>query len=225
MKLLVVEDEVSLQKSIYDYFAQNGNICENASDYETAYQKIALYEYDCIILDLMLPDGNGINLLKYLKSVQKADGVVIISARNALEDKIHGFDLGADDYLIKPFHLSELNARVTAVVRRKNQHISNTISFHEIGMDLMAKTVTVHSAEVYFTRKEYELLLYFITNKGKAVSRAAAAEHLWGDDADMADSFDFIYTHIKNIRKKITEAGGTDYFHSVYGVGYRLTDA
>ena len=224
MKLLVVEDELTLLRNIKEYFTQQSNVCETATTYEAAYQKIALYEYDCIILDLMLPDGEGISLLKFLKSIQKADGVVIISARNALEDKIKGFELGADDYLIKPFHLSELNARVTAVVRRKNQYINNIVQFREIKVDLPAKMVYVNNVEVYFTRKEYDLLLYFIANKGKTISRGAAAEHLWGDDADMADSFNFIYTHIKNIRKKLTEVGGTDYFQSVYGVGYRLVD-
>ncbi len=224
MKILIVEDELDLSSAIKDYLTSEGNLCETSATYETAYQKISLYSYDCILLDLMLPDGDGLKLLKYLKSLQKTEGVVIISARNALDDRITGLNLGADDYLIKPFHLSELNARIAAIIRRKNNQHSNVLNFNEIGVDLNAKTVTVNGHEVHFTRKEYDLLLYFIYNKSKAISKSAAAEHLWGDDADMADSFDFIYTHIKNIRKKLSDAGAKDYFHSVYGVGYRFSD-
>lgn len=224
MKILIVEDERDLSSAIKDYLTSEGNLCETAFTYDAAYQKISLYNYDCILLDLMLPDGDGLKLLNHLKSLQKTEGVVIISARNALDDRIVGLNLGADDYLIKPFHLSELNARIAAIIRRKNNHHSNVLNFNEIGVDLNAKTVTVNGHEVHFTRKEYDLLLYFIYNKSKAISKSAAAEHLWGDDADMADSFDFIYTHIKNIRKKLSDAGAKDYFHSVYGVGYRFSD-
>jgi DNA-binding response OmpR family regulator len=224
MKILIVEDEPDLSSAIKDYLMSEGNLCETAITYEAAYQKISLYNYDCILLDLMLPDGDGLKLLQYLKSLQKTEGVVIISARNALDDRITGLNLGADDYLIKPFHLSELNARIAAIIRRKNNQHTNLLNFNEICIDLNAKTISVNDQEVHFTRKEYDLLLYFIYNKGKAISKSAAAEHLWGDEADMADSFDFIYTHIKNIRKKLSDIGAKDYFHSVYGVGYRFSD-
>ncbi|MDT3400971.1 response regulator transcription factor [Mucilaginibacter terrae] len=224
MKILIIEDEPGLSSAIKDYLTTEGNLCETALTYETAYQKISLYTYDCILLDLMLPDGNGFKLLQHLKSLKKAEGVIIISARNALDDRITGLNLGADDYLIKPFHLSELNARIAAIIRRKNNLYSNVLNFNEISINLDAKMITVNEQEVHFTRKEYDLLLYFIYNKGKAISKSAAAEHLWGDDADMADSFDFIYTHIKNVRKKLSDAGAQDYFHSVYGVGYRFAD-
>ncbi|MGX5691308.1 response regulator transcription factor [Arcticibacter tournemirensis] len=223
MKILIVEDEVSLLKSIKDYLTHEGNICESVSRFETARQKLSLYDYDCVVLDLMLPDGEGMQLLKYIKSLHKTYGVVIISARNALEDKITGLNLGADDYLVKPFHMSELNARIAAIIRRKDHNSNTQIIFNEITIDPLAKTVTVNDTEVYFTRKEYNLLVYFVVNRGKVISKNAAAEHIWGDDADMANSFDFIYTHIKNIRKKLLEAGSKDYFHSVYGVGYRFT--
>ena len=224
MKILIVEDELDLSSAIRGYLTSEGNLCETAASYETAYQKISLYSYDCILLDLMLPDGDGLKLLQYLKSLQKTEGVVIISARNALDDRITGLNLGADDYLIKPFHLSELNARIAAIIRRKNNQHTNLLNFNEICIDLNAKTISVNDQEVHFTRKEYDLLLYFIYNKGKAISKSAAAEHLWGDEADMADSFDFIYTHIKNIRKKLSDTGAKDYFHSVYGIGYRFSD-
>lgn len=224
MKILIIEDELDLSSAIRDYLTSEGYLCETAITYDAAYQKISLYSYDCILLDLMLPDGDGLKLLKHLKSLQKTEGVIIISARNALDDRITGLNLGADDYLMKPFHLSELNARIAAIIRRKNNQHSNIFTFNEIEVDLGAKTITVNRQEIHFTRKEYDLLLYFIYNKGKAISKSAAAEHLWGDDADMADSFDFIYTHIKNIRKKLSDAGAKDYFHSVYGLGYRFTD-
>ncbi|WDF54688.1 response regulator transcription factor [Mucilaginibacter sp. KACC 22063] len=225
MKILIVEDEADLMSAMKDYLTSEGNVCETAATFDSAYQKISIYDYDCILLDLMLPDGNGFQLLKHLKSLDKSDGVVIISARNALDDRITGFNMGADDYLIKPFHLSELNARIAAVTRRKNNQHSTIVTFNEIKIDLLAKTVNVNNHELHFTRKEYDLLLYFIYNKGKAISKSAAAEHLWGDDADMADSFDFIYTHIKNIRKKLADAGAKDYFHSVYGLGYRFSES
>ncbi len=224
MKILIIEDELDLSSAIRDYLTSEGYLCETATTYDAAYQKISLYSYDCILLDLMLPDGDGLTLLKHLKSLQKTEGVIIISARNALDDRITGLNLGADDYLMKPFHLSELNARIAAIIRRKNNQHSNIFTFNEIEVDPGAKTITVNMQEIHFTRKEYDLLLYFIYNKGKAISKSAAAEHLWGDDADMADSFDFIYTHIKNIRKKLSDAGAKDYFHSVYGVGYRFAD-
>ncbi len=224
MKLLIVEDEPGLLNSIKDYLTREGNLCETAPRYETAMNKLALYDYDCIILDLMLPDGEGMQILRHLKLLNKTEAVIIISARNILEDKITGLNLGADDYLVKPFHLSELNARISAIIRRKSYSSNNQIVFNEITIDPSAKTVNVNDIEVYCTRKEFDLMVYFVVNKGKAVSKSAAAEHIWGDDADMADSFDFIYTHIKNIRRKLHEAGCKDYFHSVYGVGYRFSE-
>ncbi|MDB5119590.1 MAG: two-component system response regulator [Sphingobacteriales bacterium] len=225
MKVLIVEDEDGLRKSIDQYLTAEGNVCDCASTYEAASQKLAIYDYDCILLDLTLPDGEGLELLRNLKKRNKADGVLIISARNSIDQKIEGLSLGADDYLIKPFYLSELNARIMAIVRRRNFNGNDLIHFNEIEINLIAKEIKVKNLPVYFTRKEFDLILYFIANKNKVISRAAAAEHIWGDDADMADSFDFIYTHIKNIRKKLTDAGSKDYFNSVYGVGYKFIDA
>ncbi|TDG34931.1 response regulator transcription factor [Pedobacter changchengzhani] len=222
MKIFIVEDELSLQNSMERYLTSERNICVCASTYAEAYEKLSIYEYDCVLLDLNLPDGEGLQLLKHLKKLNKGAGIIITSARNALDQKIEGLSLGADDYLTKPFHLSELNARILALVRRKNMSGAMQVTFNELMIDIDSKEVFVHGKIIYFTRKEFELLLYFIVNKGKAISKAAAAERIWGDDADMADSFDFIYTHIKNIRKKLMDAGSNDYFHSVYGVGYRF---
>lgn len=225
MKILIIEDEQGLRESIEEYFTEAGNICETASDYQTALTKVNLYRYDCILLDITLPGGSGISLLKNIKENDYTDGILIISAKNSLDDRLEGLDLGADDYLVKPFHLSELKARVTAIIRRKSYNGSNLLTFNEISIDLLGKEVKVGKQAIKFTRKEYALLLYFIANKGKVISKNAIAEHLWGDGVDMADNFDFIYSHIKNIRKKLMEAGSKDYIQAAYGMGYKFTEA
>ena len=224
MKILIIEDEEGLRESIEEYFTGDGNICETAATYQSALGKINLYRYDCILLDITLPGGNGIDLLKTLKENNHPDGVLIISAKNSLDDRLDGLNLGADDYLVKPFHLSELKARVSAIIRRKTFNGSNLLLFNEITIDLLAKEVKVDKLPVKFTRKEYALLLYFIANKGKVVSKNAIAEHLWGDGIDMANNFDFIYSHIKNVRKKLVEAGCRDYIQAAYGMGYKFTE-
>ncbi|MEO7800899.1 MAG: response regulator transcription factor [Ginsengibacter sp.] len=222
MKLLVIEDEKELSISICTYLANEQFMCEQAFDYNSALEKIALYDYACIILDINLPGGNGLSLLKELKRDNKADGVLIISAKNSIDDKVFGLKAGADDYLTKPFHLSELAARVAAIIRRKSFEGKNVINFDALELDLNQKTVTVDNTTVELTRKEYELLLYFISNKNKVISKGAIAVHLWGDDMDMANNYDFIYTHIKNLRKKLVHAGASDYIQSVYGMGYKF---
>lgn len=224
MKLLVIEDEAGLRDSIRDYFTDASNVCETANDYPAALQKINVYRYDCIILDITIPHGNGLDILRSLKQNRYPDGVLIISAKNSLDDRLHGLDLGADDYLPKPFHLSELLARATAIVRRKSFDGNHLVVFNEIQINLLAKSVMVNEQPVKLTKKEYDLLLYFIANKDKVVSKNALAEHLWGDEIDLADNFDFIYSHIKNVRKKLVDAGSKDYIQSAYGMGYRFTD-
>jgi DNA-binding response OmpR family regulator len=223
MKLLIVEDEKTLSDSILSYLTQESFVCEVADSYANALEKIELYDYDCILLDINLQDGSGLELLKELKANHKSDGVLIISARHSLEDKVAGLQLGADDYLPKPFHLSELGARVTAIIRRRHSGGNNLIRLEEVVIDTQARSVTVNNHPLELTRKEYQLLLYFAYNKGRVVSKNAIAEHLWGDDTDAAASYDFIYTHIKNLRRKLVEAGARDYIQSVYGMGYKLT--
>ena len=223
MKILVIEDEQALSDSILAYFTGEGNICELARDFASASEKIAVYHYDCILLDLGLPGGEGLELLTQLKSTNKKDGVLIISARHSLDDRLAGLDLGADDYLVKPFHLSELKARVSAIVRRKNFDGNNAISFNEIKVDVSAMKITVNDQPVALTKKEFDLLIYFISNKNKVVTKNAMAEHLWGDEMDLSDDFDFIYTHVKNLKKKLSEAGAKDYLRSVYGIGYKFS--
>jgi len=224
MKILVIEDERALLESILAYFTGEGNICEYASDFAAANEKISLYSYDCILLDLGLPGGEGLELLTRLKQLKKRDGVLIISARHSLDDKLMGLDLGADDYLVKPFHLSELKARVSAIIRRKNFDGANVIIFNEITVDVSAMKITVRGNQVFLTKKEFDLLVYFLSNRNKVVTKNAMAEHLWGDEMDLSDDFDFIYTHVKNLRKKLLEAGAADYLRSVYGIGYKFGD-
>ncbi|TDG36155.1 response regulator transcription factor [Pedobacter changchengzhani] len=223
MKILIVEDEQLLLHSILDYLKGEGNVCESASDFNSALNKINLYSYDCILLDLGLPGGEGLEILTKIKALKKGDGVLIISARHALDDKLAGLDLGADDYLVKPFHLSELKARLTAIVRRKNFNGNNIVVFNEISIHQSSMFVSVNDNKLTLTKKEFNLLIYFLANKNKVVSKNAIAEHLWGDEMDMSDDFDFIYTHVKNLRKKLLEAGSKDYLHSVYGVGYKFS--
>ncbi len=222
MKILVIEDEVDLSSSICSYFANEQFVTETAFDYDSAFEKISLYDYTCIVLDITLPDGSGLNILKELKANDKADGVIIISAKNSLDDKVLGLKEGADDYLTKPFHLSELSARVASIIRRKSFGGKNLIVFDEIQIDFNAKKVTATGHELELTKKEYDLLLYFISNKNKVVSKTAIAEHFWGDDMDLADNYDFIYTHVKNLRKKLLQAGCPDYIKSIYGIGYKF---
>ena len=183
-----------------------------------------MYEYDCILLDLMLPDGDGFDILRELKRLNKTEGVIIISAKENLETRIDGFNLGADDYLTKPFHLSELLVRMQALIRRKNFNGSNIISFNEIAVDVMGKSVTVNNTKLDITKKEIDLLLYLIGNQNKVLSKSAIAEHLSGDMADMLDNHDFVYAHIKNLKKKLTSAGAGDYIKTVYGLGYKWQD-
>lgn len=206
-----------------DYLSSQQYVCESVANFREALEKIELYQYDCIVLDIMLPGGSGLKILQALKDANKTDGVIIISARTELEDKITGLQLGADDYLTKPFHLSELNVRIAAIIRRKNQQGSNLLSFEEIAVDTQGKTAMIDGKNISLTRKEYDLLVYFIINKNRVLSKSAIAEHLWGDAMDMADNFDFIYAHIKNLRKKLLAAGSGDYLQSIYGMGYKFS--
>jgi DNA-binding response OmpR family regulator len=222
MKILIVEDEKELSGSMVKYLQSENYLCETAVDRKTAWDKIDSFDYDCILLDVTLPDGNGLSLLEDLKKNGKTDGVIIISARDSISDRIRGLDLGADDYLVKPFHLSELNARIAAVIRRRRFNGQNIIVLNEITIDLLAKVIFIDNNPVELTRKEYDLLLFLATNKNRVISKNAIAEHLLGTQVDFLDNFDFIYTHIKNLKKKLMQAGGGDYIKSLYGAGYKF---
>jgi len=222
MKILIVEDEQELMKSMATYLKSENFVCEEAPDYKTAREKIELFSYDCILLDVSLPDGNGLSLLNELKENKKSDGVIVISAKNSISDRIQGLNLGADDYLTKPFHLSELNARILAVIRRRYFQGQQILIFNELTIDLTAKTVSVHRCTVELTRKEYDLLLYLAYNKNRVISKNAIAEHLSGDDSDIYSNYDFIYSHMKNLKKKLQQAGCSEYIRSIYGMGYKF---
>lgn len=221
MKILIVEDEPDLSASIGTYLSDENYKCEYATTFREALEKTDLYQYDCIVLDLMLPGGDGLKILEELKDQNKQDGVIIISARNSLDDKIRGLQIGADDYLAKPFHLPELAARVYSIIRRKKFDNSNIIEQNELRIDVLAKSITVNDQQVNLTRKEFDLLLYFVSNKNKVISKSALAELISGDIADMFDNYDFIYAHIKNLKKKLTEAGYGNYLKTMYGTGYK----
>ncbi len=222
MKLLIVEDELSLLNSIKDYFEQSDFLCEGVLTFREAITRIEDFTYDCIILDINLPDGNGFQLLQYLRECKKDDSVIIISARNSLDDKIAGLNLGADDYLAKPFHLSELNARVKALIRRKYTQGINQLEMGNITLDLSAHTVNCNNKPVALTKNEFDLLLYLLNNKNKVVSKQAIAEHIYGDQADNLPSFDFVYSQIKNLKRKLKEKGCEEQIQTVYGLGYKL---
>ncbi len=221
MKVLIIEDESELSNSIARYLEAQQYSCEQAADYPQALEKLGSYQYDCILLDLMLPGGSGMEILRNLKAGSQQAGLIIISAKDALEDKITGLELGADDYLAKPFHLPELAARVFSVIRRRKFDNVNIIKQAELSIDLLAKTVMVNNHQVLLTRKEFDLLLFFIGNKNRVISKSALAEHLSGDLADMLDNHDFIYAHIKNLKRKLQDAGCGHYLKTIYGNGYR----
>jgi len=222
MKILIIEDEPQMLENMRQTLLREQYTVETAADFRTAHDKIGVYDYDCILLDISLPDGNGLELLKHLKNLGKADGVIIVSAKDSLDDRIKGLDLGADDYLPKPFHMAELHARVRAVVRRRNFEGTNSIEIGNLTVDPESRTLVIGEKDVALNRKEYDILLYLISNKTRLVTKAALAEHVWGDHIDQADSFDFIYSQIKNLRKKLTEAKATVEIEAVYGVGYKL---
>jgi len=224
MKILIIEDEIELLIAISNYLIKESYICELAENFRNANEKLSIFEYDLILLDIGLPDGNGLEILKKIKSQQVKSGVIIISAKNSLDDKIMGLDLGADDYLTKPFQLSELNSRIKAVLRRRQFNGNSIITINEIAINTDSKSISVCGKEITFTKKEYDLILYFIINRNRVLTKMAIAEHLWDDNIDMASNFDFIYTHLNNIRKKIEKAGGKDYIQTIYGMGYKFKE-
>lgn len=219
MKVLIVEDEYELGQGIAQYLQADNYLCEVVSTIEKATQKLGAYHYDCVVLDVMLPDGSGLEILEQV--LPNESGIIVISAKGSLEDKVEGLQRGADDYLAKPFHLPELAARIYAIIRRKKHNNKNTIQHNELEIDLLARTVAVHSTNIDLTKKEFDLLLYFISNKNRVLSKSTIAEHLSGDIADMFDSHDFVYAHIKNLKKKLTDAGCIWYLKTLYGTGYK----
>ncbi len=223
MKILIVEDDQELLRAMLKYFDTFGYVCERAKTVKEAKLLTADHDYDCVVLDLNLPDGDGLDVLQSIKRKKKQAGVLILSANDSLEDKLDGLHLGADDYLTKPFHLAELNARLISIVRRKQRDGNDLLEFNEIKIDSAAKEVWVHDNKLRLTKKEYELLLFLVTNKNRVVTKQSISDHIWGDYVESSESYDFIYSHLKNLRKKIVEMGGEDYVQTVYGIGYKFS--
>lgn len=224
MKILIVEDENELLETLTASLAKEHFVIEKAGDFRTASGKITDYDYDCILLDIMLPGGSGLLLLEQLKKSGRTDNVIIISARDSLDDKLAGLGLGADDYLTKPFHMAELNARIKAVLRRKKLNGKNTIETANLALNPEDRQVLVDGRDVPLNRKEFDILNYFLFNQNRLVTKTALAEHVWGDNIDQADNFDFIYYQIKNLRKKLQSAGSRLEIEAVYGIGYKLVE-
>ena len=221
MKILIVEDEHKLSDSIVTYLKSEKYLCEQAFDYNEALEKVRGYDYDCVLLDLMLPGGSGLDILRDIKRRNNPAGVIIVSAKDSLDDKVKGLEIGADDYLPKPFHLAELGMRVYASIRRKEFGASNTLENNGIKINLLEKSVEANGRPVTLTKSEYDLLLFFIGNRNRVLSKGAIAEHLSGDFADMMDNFDFVYTHIKNLKAKLAQTGMPNCIQNVYGMGYK----
>lgn len=222
MKILIVEDEIELCNVIKSFLEGEKYIVETASDYVSGQSKLANYDYDCVLLDITLPGGTGMQLLAELRALGKNDSVIIISAKDSVEDKVEGLELGADDYLAKPFHLAELLARIKTIIRRKNHHGEQALSFKNVKLFPEERKVLIGTDEVQLNRKEYDLLYYFMIRPEKLITKPSLAEAVWGDDADQSDSLDFIYSQIKNLRRKLKNHRAEVDFQAVYGVGYKL---
>jgi DNA-binding response OmpR family regulator len=222
MKLLLVEDEMELVSGISQYLIEEGYLIEIASTFDVGKEKLLLFDYDCAIIDITLPDGSGLDLIRLIKAKFLKTGIIIISARDSLDDKILGLDIGSDDYLTKPFYLSELNARIKSILRRRNFSGNKEFIVDEIRITLNDSRIHIYDKPLDLTKKEYELLLFFTSNLNRVITKESIAEHLWGDSIDSADSYDFIYTHIKNLRKKIIDLGGKDHIRTLYGMGYKF---
>lgn len=224
MKILVIEDEAELRDVLTQSLEKESFVVESASDFVSALDKVGVYDYDCILLDINLPGGSGLDILKELKKMGKTDGVIIVSARNSVDDKVEGLALGADDYLAKPFHTAELTARVKSVLRRKQFNGSNITTLRNLSVDFDKREVSINGTPIELNRKEFDILTYFMANKNRLVSKTALAEHVWGDQIDEADSFEFIYSQIKNLRRKLKTHGSEVEIQAIYGIGYKLSD-
>ena len=224
MKLLIIEDDASLSEIMCRALRSEGYVVECAATFFDADDKIAGYSYDCILLDIMLPDGNGLKLLEHIKALDKGDRVIIISARDSIDDKVAGLDLGADDYLAKPFYMAELSARIKSVLRRGSAAVSKQMSAGNIELSIESRRVAVDGSDVPLLKKEFDILLYFMQRPGHIVDKAVLAESVWGDHIDAADNFQFVYAQIKNLRKRLAEAGATFNIKAVYGFGYKFCE-
>lgn len=222
MKILIIEDEFELLKSIESFLLSENYVVEKAIDYKSGIEKVLIYNYDCILLDITLPGGSGLKILKEMKKEGVKANIIIISAKDSLDDKIAGLDLGADDYLTKPFHMAELHARIKAVLRRNQQNGNDMLSFNNLSIDFSERVVYINNKELKLNRKEFDILSFFATNTNRLITKEALAEHVWGDNIDMVDNFDFVYAQMKNLRKKLKDNKADISIDNVYGVGYKV---
>jgi DNA-binding response OmpR family regulator len=224
MKILIVEDEPALRELIQRSLEKERYVTESAVDFDSALDKIEMYDYDCILLDIMLPGGSGLDVLARLKELRKKENVIIISARDSVDDRVAGLELGADDYLPKPFHMAELMARIRSVLRRGRTGGSLTLDMGNVSLDPSSRRVTIGGKGVELLKKEFDILFYFMQRPDHLVDKAVLAEAVWGDYADESDNFQFIYAQIKNLRRKLKEANARIEIRSIYGFGYKLTN-
>lgn len=224
MKILIIEDEPDLRETIRTSLLKERFVVETAADYHSASEKVNDYDYDCILLDITLPGGSGLDILRDLKQINRSDSVLIISAKDSLDDKVLGLELGADDYLTKPFHLAELNARVKSIIRRRQANGNTFLTLGNLRLCPDQREVQISGIPLQLNRKEFDLLYYFVVNPNRVIHKTSLAESVWGDNIDQADSLDFIYSQVKNLRRKLKQAGATVELKAVYGFGYKLSD-
>jgi len=222
MKILIVEDNLKLRDAITETLVDEKFLCETSANYPDAHERVFLYRYDIMVVDINLPGGSGLDLIREVKAQNPESGIIVISARNSLDNKLEGFDLGADDYITKPFDMAELVARIKSLIRRRNFSGTSVVSFGDLSIDTIKREVMANHQKIELTKSEFDILLFFFSNPGRVLTRESIAEHIWGDNMDLADSFDFIYSHIKNLRKKITSNGSDDLIKAVYGIGYKF---
>ncbi|MFC6096621.1 response regulator transcription factor [Flavobacterium qiangtangense] len=223
MKILIIEDEAGLREVIQQSLEKEKYIVETAHDFISGLDKLGSYDYDCVLIDIMLPNGSGLDLLAEIKKQRKQEAVIIISAKDAVDDKVKGLDLGADDYLSKPFHLAELHARIKSAIRRKSHNGDTLITFKNLTLSPEQRTVSVENNDLVLNRKEFDLLYYFVINPNRLINKTALAEYVWGDHTDQADNLDFVYSQIKNLRKKLKDADADVDLQAVYGIGYKMS--
>ncbi|MFT4760730.1 MAG: DNA-binding response OmpR family regulator [Paraglaciecola sp.] len=222
MKFLLIQNDQGLLSKLSDFFKKSGHVCESAITFREGYKKINNYDYDCAIIDLDMPSGDNLKLVEMLRKDNEETGIVIISSKNEVADRINGLEVGADDFIGKPFDVLELNARVKAVTRRKTKLFKKELTFGKLSINMDERRVVADETTLKLTKKEFNILLYLARNKNRVVKKESIAEHLWGDHMDEAASFDFIYAHVKNLRKKLVENNCGDFLKTIYGVGYKF---